>query len=42
VGDTRAAGGGGARHDFLQKVAQSLDSDAKRERFLREAAAPGG
>jgi serine/threonine protein kinase len=38
----RAAAGGGARHDFLQKVAQSLDSDAKRERFLREAAAPGG
>jgi serine/threonine protein kinase len=37
----RAAAGGLARQDFLQKVAQSLDSDAKRERFLREATLPG-
>ena len=38
----RAAAGGGSRRDFLNQVAQCLDSDALRERFLREAAVPGG
>jgi serine/threonine-protein kinase len=37
----RAAAGDVSRHDFLQQIAQSLDSDAKRERFLREALNPG-
>jgi len=37
----RAAAGELSRHDFLQQIAQSLDSDAKRERFLREALNPG-
>ena len=38
----RAAAGGGSRRDFLNQLAQSLDSDAQRERFLREAMVPGG
>ena len=33
----RAAAAGGSRRDVLQQVAQSLDSDVQRERFLREA-----
>jgi eukaryotic-like serine/threonine-protein kinase len=37
----RAAAGEVSRHDFLQQLAQSLDSDASRERFLREALNPG-
>jgi serine/threonine-protein kinase len=38
----RAAGEGVSRRDFLDRVAQSLDSDTQRERFLREAAVAGG
>jgi serine/threonine-protein kinase len=38
----RAAADGLSRRDFLNRVAQSLDSDAQRERFLREAAVSGG
>jgi serine/threonine protein kinase len=38
----RAAADGVSRRDFLNRVAQSLDSDAQRERFLREAAVSGG
>ena len=38
----RAATSGVSRRDFLNQVAQSLDSDAQRERFLREAVATGG
>ena len=38
----RAAGDGISRRDFLNRVAQSLESDAQRERFLREAAVSGG
>jgi eukaryotic-like serine/threonine-protein kinase len=38
----RAAGTGVSRRDFLNQVALSLDSDAQRERFLREATIPGG
>jgi serine/threonine-protein kinase len=38
----RAAGAGVSRRDFLDRVAKSLDSDTQRERFLREAAVPGG
>ncbi len=38
----RAAAGGGTRRDFLNQVAQSLDSDAQRERFLREAVVSSG
>jgi serine/threonine-protein kinase len=37
----RAAAAGVSRNDFLRQVAQSLDTDAKRERFLREATIPG-
>jgi serine/threonine protein kinase len=37
----RASAGGVNRRDFYRQVAQSLDSDAKRERFLREATIPG-
>jgi len=37
----RAAAAGVTRNDFLRQVAQSLDSDAKRESFLREATIPG-
>jgi serine/threonine-protein kinase len=33
----RAAGPGVSRREFFVRVAQSLDSDAQRERFLREA-----
>lgn len=38
----RAAAHHGSRRDFLDEVARSLDTDAQRERFLREALAPGG
>jgi len=38
----RAAADGVSRRDFLNQVAQSLDSDAQRERFLREAVASSG
>ena len=38
----RAAADGMSRRDFLNQVAQSLDSDAQRERFLREAVVSGG
>jgi len=31
-----------SRRDFLNQVAQSLESDAQRERFLREAVATSG
>ena len=37
----RAATSGVSRRDFLHQVAQSLESDAQRERFLREAVATG-
>jgi eukaryotic-like serine/threonine-protein kinase len=37
----RAAAGGASRREFLHQVAQTLDTDAKRERFLREATIPG-
>ena len=37
-----AAANGVSRRDFLNRVAQSLDSDAQRERFLREATVSGG
>jgi serine/threonine-protein kinase len=37
----RAAAGGASRRDFFQQVTQSLDTDAKRESFLREATIPG-
>ena len=37
----RAAGPNVTRRDFLARVAQSLDSEAQRERFLREAELPG-
>jgi serine/threonine-protein kinase len=37
----RAAAGGVGRSEFLRQVAQSLDTDATRERFLREATIPG-
>ena len=37
----RAATAGISRHDFLHSVAQSLESEAHRDRFLREAAALG-
>ncbi len=37
----RAAAGGASRRQFLHQVAQTLDTDAKRERFLREATIPG-
>ena len=33
----RAAANGASRHEFLNQVVQSLDSEAQRERFLREA-----
>ncbi len=33
----RAAAGGANRREFLNQVAQSLDSDAQRENFLRDA-----
>ena len=33
----RAAAEGVSRRDFFTKVAQSLESEAQRERFLREA-----
>jgi serine/threonine-protein kinase len=35
----RAAGEGVSRREFFSRVAQSLDSEAQRERFLREAGA---
>ena len=38
----RAATSGVSRRDFLNQVAQSLESDAQRERFLREAVATSG
>jgi serine/threonine-protein kinase len=38
----RAAANGVSRRDFLNQVAQSLETDAQRERFLREAAVPVG
>ena len=38
----RAAASGISRRDFLNQVAQSLDSDAQRERFLRDAAVSSG
>jgi len=38
----RAAAEGVSRRDFLNQVAQSLENDAQRERFLREAAVPVG
>lgn len=38
----RAAANGASRHDFFNQVAQSLESDALRERFLREAAVTRG
>jgi serine/threonine-protein kinase len=38
----RAAATGVSRREFLNLVAQSLESDAQRERFLREAAAVSG
>jgi serine/threonine-protein kinase len=38
----RAATEGVSRRDFLQVVAQSLEDEAQRERFLREATVPGG
>jgi len=38
----RAATTGVSRRDFLNQVAQSLESDAQRERFLREAALTSG
>ncbi len=38
----RAAAACASRSDFLNQVAQSLDTDAKRERFLREVAVRGG
>jgi len=38
----RAAASGVSRADFLQQVAMSLDSEAQRERFLREATIFGG
>ena len=37
----RAAGDGISRSEFFSKVAQSLDSEAQRERFLREAGVRG-
>lgn len=37
----RAAAGGASRGTFLRQVAQSLDTDAKRESFMREATIPG-
>ena len=38
----RAAASGLSKRDFFNEVARSLDSDAQRERFLREAAVSGG
>jgi serine/threonine-protein kinase len=38
----RAATSGVSRRDFLHQVAQSLESDAQRERFLREAVVTSG
>jgi serine/threonine-protein kinase len=38
----RAAAQGATRREFFAQVAQSLDDDAQRERFLREATVPGG
>lgn len=38
----RAAAVGVSRRDFLNQVATSLESDAQRERFLREAGVSGG
>jgi len=37
----RAAAGGGTRRDFFNQVAQSLENEAQRERFLREAVLTG-
>jgi len=37
----RAAGPNISRRDFFSRVSQSLDSEAQRERFLREADKPG-
>jgi serine/threonine-protein kinase len=34
----RAAAQGGSRREFVNRVAQSLENDAQRERFLRDAA----
>lgn len=38
----RAAANGASRHDFLNQVAQSLESEVQRERFLREASLTRG
>jgi serine/threonine protein kinase len=38
----RAAGPNVSRRDFFARVAQSLDTEAQRERFLREAGMSGG
>ncbi|WP_157271541.1 serine/threonine-protein kinase [Azohydromonas aeria] len=37
----RAAAHGGSRRAFLEEVARSLDDEGQRQRFLREALAPG-
>jgi serine/threonine-protein kinase len=37
----RAAGNASSRRAFLSEVAQSVENEAQRERFLREAAAAG-
>jgi eukaryotic-like serine/threonine-protein kinase len=37
----RAAAVGGTRREFINQVAQSLDNDAQRERFLRDAVLTG-
>ncbi len=37
----RAAGEGVSRHEFFSRLAQSLDNEAQRERFLREAGGQG-
>jgi hypothetical protein len=37
----RAAGPNVSRRDFFARVAQSLDTEAQRERFLREAGFTG-
>jgi serine/threonine protein kinase len=39
VAKRAAAAAGGSRHAFHQQLARSLDSEAERERFLREAGA---
>jgi serine/threonine-protein kinase len=37
----RAAAAGGTRREFINQVAQSLDNDTQRERFLRDAVLTG-